>query len=288
MTFKEKLDQGKFIITSEIGPPKGISLDKVLDEIEPLRGLVDAVNVTDLQSSFMRMSSLAACLILKEKGFEPVWQITCRDRNRLGLQSDILGAAALGIANILALTGDHPVLGDHPEAKPVFDIDAVQLISVIRTIEQGQDMNGNKLIGPSPKFCCGAVVNPGVEPLEPELIKMEKKCAAGAEFFQTQAVYDLGIFENFLKATQYLKTKIFPGIVLLKSERMAQYMNDNVPGITVPSSIIDEMKQAQDKKAKSVEIAVRLIRELKKMCPGIHLMPLGWSALIPPILKGIE
>lgn len=287
MTFKEKINSGKFIITSEIGPPKGISLEKILNEVEPIKNRVDAVNVTDLQSSVMRMSSLAASILLKERGFEPVFQATCRDRNRLGLQSDILSAAAFGIQNILALTGDHPALGDHPQAKPVFDIDAVQLISIIRKLETGVDMNDNKLVGEAPKFCVGAVVNPGADPLEPEIIKMEKKIEAGAEFFQTQAVYDIGLFEKFLDATKHLKAKVFAGIVLLKSEKMALYMNEHVSGVYVPENLIREMQLTQDKKKKCVEISVRLIQELKKRSPGIHLMPIGWDSLVPQILDAI-
>jgi 5,10-methylenetetrahydrofolate reductase len=287
MTFKEKLRSGKFIITSEVGPPKGISLDKILEEIGPIKDRVDALNVTDLQSSVMRMGSLAASVILKKHGFEPVFQMTCRDRNRLALQSDALSAAAFGIENILALTGDHPSAGDHPQAKPVFDLDSVQLIEVLRTLEKGIDANGNKLVGQAPKFCVGAVVNPGADPLEPEIIKMEKKLEAGAEFFQTQAVFDIKVFEAFLKSCAYLKARIFAGIVLLKSEKMARYMNDNVPGVSVPQEIIEEMAQTQDKKAKCIEISVRLIKELKGMCGGIHIMPIGLYSAVPPILDAI-
>ena len=288
MRFREKLASHKFIITAEIAPPKGISLNKTLEEIEPVRGRVDAVNVTDLQSSVMRMSSLAASILLKERGFEPILQMTCRDRNRLALQSDALSAAAFGIENILALTGDHPSLGDHPEAKPVFDIDAVQLIDILRTLEKGVDMNSNKLLGELPKFCIGGVVNPGADPLEPEIIKMEKKCDAGALFFQTQAVYDLQLFENFLKESRHIKTKILAGIVFLKSEKMANYMNENVPGVVVPRNIIDEMASARDKKSKSVEISVRLIKELKNMCSGVHLMPIGWNSVLSSVLDSIR
>lgn len=287
MTFKEKLSTDAKILTTEVGPPKGISLDKILSEIAPLKNRVDAVNATDLQSSVMRMSSFAACVLLKQHGFEPILQVTCRDRNRLALQSDILSAAALNIHNILVLTGDHPTLGDHPEAKPVFDLDSVQLLEVLRLLQTGVDMNANKLSGPVPKFCVGAVVNPGADPLEPEIIKMEKKLEAGTEFFQTQAVYDLRAFEKFLDATKHLKTDILAGIVLLKSERMAQYMNENVPGVFVPDSIIDEMRQASDKKAKCVEIASRLIIELRKMCRGVHVMPIGWYDAMPAVLDAI-
>ena len=284
MTFKEKIQAGKFILTSEVGPPKGIESGHILEDAELVRGRVDAINVTDLQSSVMRLGSLAVSIRLKEKGFEPVYQVTCRDRNRLALQSDILSAANFGIENILALTGDHPKLGDHPHAKAVFDIDSVQLIQVIRRLEQGLDMAGKKLEGVLPKFCVGAVVNPGSDPLEPQIMKMEKKIDAGAEFFQTQAVYDLKTFENFLSKTRHLKTTIIAGIVLLKSAGMAKYMNENVAGISVPDNLIKEMQETKDKQAASIEIAARLIKELKPICQGIHIMPIGWDKLVPKVL----
>ncbi|MEK6564899.1 MAG: methylenetetrahydrofolate reductase [Candidatus Omnitrophota bacterium] len=284
MTFKEKIQTGKFILTSEVGPPKGIESGHILEDAELVRGRVDAINVTDLQSSVMRLGSLAVSIRLKEKGFEPVYQVTCRDRNRLALQSDILSAANFGIENILALTGDHPKLGDHPHAKAVFDIDSVQLIQVIRRLEQGLDMAGKKLEGVLPKFCVGAVVNPGSDPLEPQIMKMEKKIEAGAEFFQTQAVYDLKSFENFLSKTKHLKTAVIAGIVLLKSAGMAKYMNENVAGISVPDNLINEMRDTKDKQAQSIEIASRLIKELKPMCQGIHIMPIGWDKLVPKVL----
>jgi len=284
MTFKEKLQAGKFLLTSEIGPPKGIETKVLLEDAELIRGRVDAINVTDLQSSVMRLGSLAVCSLLKQKGFEPIFQVTCRDRNRLALQSDILSAAALGIENLLLLTGDHPTLGDHPEAKPVFDLDSVQLLQVVGKLQEGVDMKGNKLEGQAPKFCMGAVVNPGADPIEPQILKMEKKIAAGAEFFQTQAIYDLKIFENFLNKTEHLKVPILGGIVLLKSAGMAKYMNKNVAGVSVPDNLIKEIEETKDKSAKSIEIAARLIKELKPMCQGIHIMPIGWDKKVPHVL----
>jgi len=284
MTFKEKLKTEKFLVTSEIGPPKGIQTQQLLEDAELIRARVDAINVTDLQSSVMRLGSLAVCSLLKQKGFEPIFQITCRDRNRLALQSDILSAAALGIENILILTGDHPTLGDHPEAKPVFDLDSVQLLQVTRKLEEGLDMKGNKLEGKPPQFCLGAVVNPGADPIEPQIIKMEKKIEAGAEFFQTQAVYDITTFENFINKTKHLKTKILAGIVLLKSSGMARYMNKNVAGVFVPDNLIKEMEETKDKQATSVLIASRLINELKPMCQGVHIMPIGWDKVVPRVL----
>jgi 5,10-methylenetetrahydrofolate reductase len=285
MNFKEKLQAGKFLVTSEIGPPKGIQTKKLLEDAELIRGRVDAINVTDLQSSVMRLGSLAVCSLLKQKGLEPIFQVTCRDRNRLALQSDILSAAALGIENLLILTGDYPSLGDHPEAKPVFDLDSVQLLEVVRKLQAGVDMKGNKLEGQAPKFCVGAVVNPGADPLEPQILKMEKKITAGAEFFQTQAVYDIKIFENFLGKIKHLKVPILAGIVLLKSAGMAKYMNKNVAGVFVPDNLIKEMEETKDKVAKSVEIAARLIKELKPICQGIHIMPIGWDTKVPQVLE---
>ncbi|MGD9014929.1 MAG: methylenetetrahydrofolate reductase [Candidatus Omnitrophota bacterium] len=286
MTFKEKIKAGKSLVTSEIGPPKGIETKEILEDAELVRGRVDAINVTDLQSSVMRLGSLAVCSLLKQKGLEPIFQVTCRDRNRLALQSDILSAASLGIENLLLLTGDHTTLGDHPQAKPVFDLDSVQLLEVVRGLQSGTDMVGNKLQGIPPRFCMGAVVNPGADPIEPQIIKMEKKIQAGAEFFQTQAVYDIKVFENFLSKIKHLETSILAGIVLLKSAGMAKYMNENVAGVTVPQDLIDEISSVskEDRAKKSIEIAARLIKELKPMCQGIHVMPIGWDKKVPLVL----
>jgi len=285
MTFKEKIQAGKFLVTSEIGPPKGIETKKLLEDAELIRGRVDGINVTDLQSSVMRLGSLVVCNVLKQAGFEPIFQMTCRDRNRLALQSDLLSAASLGIENVLILTGDHTTMGDHPEAKPVFDLDSVQLLQVARKLESGSDMKGNKLEGAFPKFCLGAVVNPGADPLEPQIMKMEKKMASGAEFFQTQAVYDIKSFENFVNKTRHLKVPVMAGIVLLKSAGMARFMNKNVAGVSVPENLIKEMEETKDRIAQSVDIAARLIKELKPMCQGIHIMPIGWDKVVPKVLE---
>lgn len=284
MSFCDKIRSGKFIVTSEIGPPKGIDVSGVLENADLIKGKVDAVNVTDLQSSILRLGSLAVCHLLKNRGVEPILQMTCRDRNRLALQSDLLSAAVLGIENVLVLTGDYPSAGDHPEAKPVFDLGSVELLDVIKGLQAGFDMKGNLLKG-TPKFCVGAVVNPGADPLEPEIIKMEKKIEAGALFFQTQAVYDIGLFKRFLDASKHLKAVILAGIVLLKSAGMARYMNKNVAGVFVPEDLIKEMEGAGDKSAKAIEIAARLIKELKPLCQGIHIMPIGWDKKVPSVLE---
>jgi len=283
MNFCEKIKAGKFMVTSEIGPPKGTDVKEMLEDAEAMKNRIDAVNVTDLQSSVMRVGSLAVSRLLKERGIEPVYQLTCRDRNRLALQSDLLSASILGIENVLLLTGDYPTLGDHPEAKPVFDLDSVELIQAARMLESGKDMKGNALKG-IPKFCIGAVVNPGADPLEPEIIKMEKKVQAGAQFFQTQAVYDIELFKRFLDSAKDIKAPIFAGIVLLKSAGMAKFMNKNVAGVFVPENLIKEMEETKDKAAKSIEIAARLIKELKPLCRGVHIMPIGWDKKVPLVL----
>ena len=285
MTFKEKIQAGKFLLTSEVGPDKGIQTKRLLDDAELIRNKVDAINVTDLQSSVMRLGSLTVSYLLKQKGFEPIFQLTCRDRNRLALQSDLLSAGALGIQNVMIVTGDHPSLGDHPQAKPVFDLDSVQLLQVARKLEAGEDMQGHKLQGDLPVFCLGAAVNPGSDPLEPQIIKMDKKIAAGAEFFQTQAVFDLKTFENFISKIKHVKVPVMAGIVLLKSATMANYMNKHVAGISVPDSLIKEMEQSRDKVATSIEIASRLIKKLKPMCQGIHIMSIGWDKVVPKVLE---
>ncbi len=287
MKLIDRFKQGKCVLTCEAGPPKGIEIAQLIAELEPLRPKIDAFNVTDLQSSVLRVGSLAVCRILSEKGLEPVMQLTCRDRNRLALQSDVLNAAVLGIKNLLCLTGDHPKLGDHPQAMPVFDLDSVQLLSAVKNLTKGKDMAGNDLEGRPPEFCLGAVVNPGADPLEPQILKMEKKIQAGAEFFQTQAVYELKKFAGFMGRVKHFNVPVMAGIVLLKSPAMAKFMNANVAGIHVPDEIINELASVpKDKRVhKSLEIAARLIRELKGLCQGIHIMSLGWERHIPTVLE---
>jgi methylenetetrahydrofolate reductase (NADPH) len=288
MKLTDLIKKGKFVVTSEVGPPKGFHLEKMLHEAEFVKGKVDAINVTDNQSSVMRLSSLAACKTLKDNGFEPVFQLTCRDRNRLALQSEILSAALFGIENMLLLTGDHIKLGDHKNAKSVFDLDSVSLTYAVKKLEEGVDLAGNKLDGEPPKFCKGAVVSPCAEPLDPQLFKMEKKIKAGIEFFQTQAVYEVDKFAEFIKRTKDFGVPIFVGIVILKNVGMAKYMNDNVAGIHVPDNLIEELRKDKEKTKSGqtgVEIAAGLIKDFKPLCQGVHLMPLGWDDKVPQILK---
>jgi len=285
--FEEALDSREFVVTAEIGPPKGTNIEEMLHHIDVLKGKVDALNVTDNQSSVMRLNSLAVCHLIKEKGGEPILQMTCRDRNRLALQSDLLSANILGIHNLLCLTGDYITIGDHIEAKPVFDLDSVQLLQAVKLLQEGKDLGGNELNG-SAQFCVGAIVTPEANPLEPQLLKFEKKVKAGATFFQTQAIYDLDKFKNFMKYARQFKVKIFAGIVLLVSAGMARYMNANVPGIFVPQNLIEEMSSAGKGKGltKGIEIAGRMIKQIKEeaICDGVHVMAIGKEAVVPDIL----
>ncbi|MDI6822258.1 MAG: methylenetetrahydrofolate reductase [Actinomycetota bacterium] len=287
MKFRDILNSEEFVITAEVGPPKGTDMHEMLHAADLLKGRVSAVNVTDNQSSVMRLSSLAACHLLKERGLDPIFQLTCRDRNRLALQSDLLGAATLGIENVLALTGDHPVVGDHPSSKAVFDLDSVQLLKVIHLLNSGKDMSGNELVGPT-NFCPGATVTPGAIPLEPQLLKFEKKVKAGAIFFQTQAVYDLEKFREFMDYARQFRVKILAGILLLKSAGMARYLNKKVPGIFVPKNLIDELEKASDSSQKGIEIAARQIQELREICDGTHIMAIGAGEKVPKILDAAE
>jgi len=287
-SFEEAIKSDKFIITTEVAPPKGTNLEKMLHHIDILKDKVDAINVTDHQSSVMRFPSLGGCLAIKEKGGEPIMQMTCRDRNRMALEADLLFAYSRGIRNVLCLTGDAVPVGDHKEAKGVFDLDSLQLLMAIRQLTSGKDLGDNELDG-TVEFCMGAIVTPEAQPLEPQLIKFEKKVEAGAQFFQTQAIYDLENFASFMKYARKFNTKILAGIVLLSSARMAKYMTENVPGIFVPQDMIDELSDTpkEERLAKGIEIAGRTIATLKKeaLCDGVHIMAIGREEVVPDILK---
>jgi len=289
--FEEKLHSSEFLVTTEIGPPKGADVSEMVHHIELLKDRVDAINVTDHQSSVMRFPSLGGCLLVKEHDGEPILQVTCRDRNRLAIQADLLLAYSRGVRNILCLTGDSVDVGDHKEAKPVFDLDSVQLLKMIRTMESGTDMAGNELKG-APKFCIGASVHPEADFIEPQLVKFDKKVAAGAQFFQTQGVFDLGSLRRFMQYASQFNIKILAGIIVMASARMARYMNDNVPGIIVPQTIIDELATAEKGKGlqKGIEIAARLIKTIKgeNLCHGVHIMAVGNEGIVPDILEASE
>lgn len=288
MSFKDTLNSGKFVVTAEVGPPKGTDIKEMIHHIEILKGKVDALNITDNQSAVMRICSLAVCKIALEHGVEPVLQMTCRDRNRIGLQSDLLGANILGIKNVLCMTGDHVLAGDHKQAKPVYDVESVQLLNIVNSLNNGKDMAGNDLKG-STDFFQGAVVTPEANPLEPQLIKFDKKVKAGAKFFQTQAIYDINKFEEFMGYARKLPVKILAGIVVLKSVGMANFINNNVPGIRVPQELIDELKAAGKEKAldTGLNIAARHIKQLKEenICDGVHIMAIGMEDKVPVIME---
>ncbi len=286
MSLKAALGSGEFVVTAEVAPGKGTDVEHLLEDAAVIKERVDAVNVTDLQSSVMRLGSMAFSHFLTEVGIDPVYQVTCRDRNCLALQSDLLSAWALGIKNVLALTGDHPTMGDHPKARPVFELDSVSLLDVIGKLNSGVDMAGNELKG-KPDFLSGAVVNPGADneaALDLQIMKMETKIKAGAKFFQTQGVYDLDAFEKFMKRVEGFDAKILGGIILLKSVGMARFMNKNVAGVFVPEPLIQEIKAAENKAEASINIAVRLVEGMKDLCHGVHIMALGWESKIPQIL----
>jgi 5,10-methylenetetrahydrofolate reductase len=287
---REALKSNDFIITTEAGPEKGSDVSKMVHHVELLKDKVDALNATDNQSSVMRYPSLGSCLIIKEHGGEPVLQVTCRDRNRLAIQADLLFAWSRGIGNVLCLTGDSMDVGDHKPAKPVFDIDSVQLIHLVHTLNSGKDAMGNELAGGT-DFCVGTSATPSYDPIEAHLIKTKKKLEAGVSFIQTQAVYELDHLKRFMEFVRKTdkKVKVLAGIVPLTGKAMAQYITANVPGIFVPEYLIDELDKAPKGKgvSKGIEMAARAIRQIKEeqICDGVHIMFIGREDRIPEILE---
>ncbi len=280
----EQLASGRFVVTAEVAPPKGIDLQEALSCAEGFDGIT-AVNVTDNQGANMRMSPLALAALLVRRGIEPVLQLTCRDRNRMALQSDLLGAAALGVENILLLSGDHARFGDHPAARPVFDLDSVQLLQVVRGLEEGHDMAGRPLRG-APHFFAGAAVSPEAEPFELMFQKCSKKAAVGARFFQTQAVFDPHRLERFMEAARPLGVPVLAGILLLKSARMARFLNEKIPGVRVPAHLVERLEASSHPLEEGVAIARDMTACARTLCAGVHLMTLGMEERIPEILQG--
>ncbi len=272
-TFREKLESGQFVVTGELAPPKGTDVSKLREHARLLKESVDAINITDNQRSIMKLSSLACCLILKEEGVEPIIQVTCRDRNRIGIQSDLLSAEVLGIRNVLTLTGDPVRVGDHPEAKSVFDWNSMQMIEAIRQMNQGLDSEGHALKGKTEIFIGGAI-NPCSDPVAQNK-RLKKKVDLGLQFVQTQAIYDMNKFENFMQEAKKQGVFILAGILLLKSAKMARFLNRSVPGISVPDALIEELEKATDPLQKGIEIAARQIAQCRQLCQGVHLMTVG-------------
>ena len=286
-TFYESLKAGEFVVTSELNPPKGTDLSHLINKAEILRGMVHAFNLTDSAGSNMTMGNIAVANILSAAGFDPILQVACRDRNRLALQGELLAADVLGIHNILCMTGDPPTGGDHPEAKPVFDLDAVQLLSTIRSLNSGHDLSGNLLMG-TPKLFPGAVVNPGAANLEQEISRMAQKIDAGAQFFQTQAVFNPDLFEIFMDKARPFGIPILAGIIVLKSGKMAHYLNKHLPGVDVPKAMVEEIDQASSRKDAGIAITARIISKVREMCDGTHIMAIGWEDTIPTILEAVN
>jgi methylenetetrahydrofolate reductase (NADH) len=269
---KEILEQGQFAVTIEYNPPKGTNIGGVLDNAKQLLGRVHGVNVTDNTAAVVRAGSLPVCRLLYELGHDPVMQLTCRDRNRIAIQSDLMGAHMLGIRNVLCLTGDYPTVGDHKEAKPVYDLDSVQVMQLVQGLNNGRDMAGHKLDG-STAFTIGAAVTPEADLVGPVLAKFEVKVKAGAQFFQTQAIYNSNQFVTFMKSVRPFKVKVLAGILLLRNAKMAEFMNANIPGMSVPEEMIEELRAAGDKSEDvGVEIAVRTIKAVRPHCDGVHIM----------------
>ncbi len=282
---RKKLENGEFVITAELCPPKGADTGVFMEKARLLKKYVNIVNITDNQRAIMRMTSLAGSLLAKEAGLEPVYQLTCRDRNRIALQSDLLGAAGLRICNLLALSGDYVTEGDHPQAKPVFDLDSTLLIRTAAGLNNGVDMAGKLLKGKT-SFYIGAAVNPGAEPAPPHRLSFEKKIAAGARFFQTQAIFDFDKFSAFMNYANNFPVKILGGILLMKSVRMAEFLNDRVPGVSIPQQLMARLKQARDPLQTGIEIAREQVKRLRDICDGAHIMTVGREELIPEILAG--
>jgi len=287
------LEAGKFVVTSECGPPRGSDPEVIRKKGELLKGAVDAVNVTDNQTSIVRMSSLASCLILKDMGFDPIWQVVCRDRNRIAIQSDILGAAALGINNILCLSGDHQSFGDHPKAKNVYDIDSIQLINTVRTLrDDGKFLSGEEVKG-KPSLFIGAAENPFGDPFEIRAMRLGKKVKVGCDFIQTQGIYNMEKFGKWMEMVRdrglHEKCAILAGVIPLKSAGMAKHMKKNVPGMDVPDSLIERLsgvpkeKQAEE----GIKICVEMIQQLKEIkgVRGVHIMAIEWEQKVPEIAK---
>lgn len=283
-SLKEALDSGKFLVTAEVGPPKGTDVGIVMSAIKDVKDVVDAVGVADNPGAVMAMSPWALCWVIAESGGEPIMHITCRDRNRMALQSELLGAAFLKIRNVLCVSGDHVSFGDHKDARPVHDVDSVQLIEVIHGMTQGQDMNGHKLTG-QPAFCVGAVANPEADPLQPQLFKFQKKIQAGVDFVVTHPVFNVDNLKPFVKEAREKGVKLLAGVRLLVSDEVPTYRDGSRPGLFVPESILAEIEGAGIDKG--VEVAVRLIKSMKEknLCDGVHISAPGHEEKIIDIIK---
>ncbi|MBN2030317.1 methylenetetrahydrofolate reductase [bacterium] len=290
MTLKDKIESKQFIICGELGPPQSCNGDVIRKKTAHFKGYVDAVNITDNQTAIVRLSSIASAKILLEEDIEPIIQMTCRDRNRIAIQSDLLGAAALGIENVLCLTGDHQKFGNHPESKGVFDLDSIQLVATLAKMNKGFLLSGDEM-KTKPHFTIGAAANPFAEPFEMRLIRLYKKVMAGAYFIQTQPVFDLEIFQRWMEKVREMglheKVTILAGVMPVKSVKALLHMLEEVPGVKIDKQYINRMEQAADPQEEGIKIAVEMINALKSVegVRGIHFMPVMWESITPVILK---
>lgn len=282
-----KIGAGTFVVTTELTPPKGIDLADIFAKADALRGHVDAINLTESPRARMAIEPKSVARLLLERGIEPIVQFTARDRNRIALQSDILGAAALGVGNVLFMTGDPPGNGDHPDAKPVFDLNTSDMLRAATALNAGRDMSGAELKG-APHLFLGATANPAAKDLAAEVENTRRKIDAGAQFLQTQAVYDASLLQRFIDALKPDGVALLAGVIPLKSFKMATWLNGNVPGIVVPATCLREMEavsgDAEAELRVSIAMAAQIIREMRSHCAGVHLMALGWEQHIPSIL----
>lgn len=281
------MGDNRFVITAELAPPRGSDMAAFMRMAEFVAPHVDAINVTDNQGANMRMTPLTAAALLVREGIEPIMQLTCRDRNRLALQSDLLGAAAMGIHNILALTGDHISCGDHNQGRAVFDLDSVLLIQTIKDLNEGRDINGKPLEG-NTTFFAGAAAAPEVEPFIVTRPKLAKKAGAGARFFQTQAIFDPQRLRIFCAVVEPLGVKVIAGVLILKSAKMAEYINRNIPGLKVPPTIVERLANSPDPAGEGLRIATELAVQCRDICHGVHLMAMGRDEVVPEIVSALK
>jgi methylenetetrahydrofolate reductase (NADPH) len=283
---ERKIRSTHFVVTTELTPPKGIDLSEFFAKADALKGIVDAINVTESPRARMAVEPKSVAHLLQDRGMEAIVQITARDRNRIAIQADLLGACLLGIGNFLFMTGDDPKNGDHPEARGVFDLTTIELLSAARSLRSGRDLSGNDLHG-APQMFLGSTMNPGSQDLEREIESTRRKIDAGSQFFQTQAIYDTDSLARFVDAANLGTVPLLAGIIPLKSAKMGVWLNTNVPGVLVPSALLEEMERAgpEGEAAKGIDIAARTIRRLRNICSGVHVMAIGWEHQIPEILR---
>ena len=286
-SLEQKISSGKTVVTTELTPPKGTNLTELMAKAEALRPYVDAINLTESARARLAADPRAVARLLLDRGIEPIVQVTARDRNRIAIQADLLGAAVLGVANLVFMRGDSPTSGDHPQAKAVFDLTAAEMLQAARGLMEGHDMAGNELRG-TPHFFLGAVANPGAPDLAAEVDNTRRKIDAGARFLQTQAVYEVHVLQRFLDALKPDGVAVLAGIIPLKSATMARWLNQSVPGVHVPQELVETLDRVAGSEREvptGIEIAARTIREVRPLCAGVHVMGLGWERHIPAILE---